>query len=241
MKIKKKLKELLYYFFDTYVQNNFYDLIEKKISKKKNVNIFDVGCYKSNFSKSLKTAIKNNNKKFYLFDPNPNIVVDNFKVNKIALHSKNGYETFYLNSYFEPSGSSLKKITKNDFWWNLSRKIFFGEINGSFKPIIVKTLKLDTFCSNNKIEDIEVLKIDTEGNEEEILKGGRKILNKTKIIQLEIMENKKKFNKKFNRIFKFLSDHNFELIARKNIISVSVISGIRAEDFLFLKKQKIKY
>lgn len=90
-----------------------------------------------------------------------------------------------------------------------------------------------------KISRIELLKIDTEGHEFQVLKGGRKILNKTKIIQLEIMDKKNLFAKKFTKINHFLIKYNFELLTIKNIWSVSILSNIKAIDTLYVNKSLI--
>jgi FkbM family methyltransferase len=226
----------LYYYFNKYFQNDFLKIITEKIDKSKKINIFDVGCYIGDFSINIKKVI-NKNVSFFLFDPNPNIKVKNFNINKIALDSTNKKKFFYLNDFLPHSGSSLKKITKDDFFWNLTRKMFLFKMNKQFKRIAVRTQTLDSFCSKNKILDIEVLKIDVEGNELEVLKGGKKILRKTNIIQLEILEKKKFFNAKFNIIIKFLKKYNFELIKNKNMWSVSIFSQIKGNDLLFIKKK----
>ena len=89
----------------------------------------------------------------------------------------------------------------------------------------------------NVINEIELLKIDTEGHEFYVLKGGKKILNKTKIIQIEIMDNKKLFKKKFSQINNFLLKYNFKLLKIKNIWSVSILSNIKAIDALYINKR----
>lgn len=47
---------------------------------------------------------------------------------------------------------------------------------------------IDNFLTTNKIENIDLLKIDTEGNELAILKGANKALSKIKIIHFEFNE-----------------------------------------------------
>ena len=46
----------------------------------------------------------------------------------------------------------------------------------SFSEINVHTQTLDNFCLEEKINNIDVLKIDTEGNELNVLKGAKKLL-----------------------------------------------------------------
>ena len=105
----------------------------------------------------------------------------------------------------------------NDFFWDLSRKLLTFNIFKKFTQFQVKTITLDAFCKKKNIKKIELLKIDTEGHEFHVLKKGKKILNKTKIIQIEIMDNKKLFKKKFIQINNFLLKYNFKLLKIKNI------------------------
>ena len=44
-----------------------------------------------------------------------------------------------------------------------------------------KVKKLDTFLEENKISNVDLLKIDTQGAQTEILKGAEKILNSKNI------------------------------------------------------------
>ena len=68
-----------------------------------------------------------------------------------------------------------------------------------------------------------------------VLNGSKNILRKTKIIQLEILSKKKKFQEKFINIDKFLKRYHFKLLKIKRIWSVSIFSNIKAIDALYVK------
>ena len=89
-----------------------------------------------------------------------------------------------------------------------------------------------------KINNIDVLKIDTEGNELNVLKGAQKLLeqNKINIIYTEISETKKKFLEKEKSVINFLNSYNFELKKKYKIKSFSILSGLKASDNLFINK-----
>jgi hypothetical protein len=53
------------------------------------------------------------------------------------------------------------------------------------------------------------------------------------------MEKKKKFSKKFKKVDNFLKKYNFEIIKKKKIWSVSLLSSIEAIDVLYSKKKAI--
>ena len=203
-----------------------------KYSSKGDKIVFDIGCFRGGFTKNF---IKNEKKlgmesTFFLFDPNPiakdylKSILRNEKIKyfNLALDNSNFQKKFYLNNFFEPSGSSLNTTFRDDKKWKNTRKIFmqilqpFKKIE-DFSEINVQTQTLDNFCLEEKINNIDVLKIDTEGNELNVLKGAKKLLeqNKINIIYTEISETKKRFLEKEKSVIDFLNSYNFEL--KKNI------------------------
>ena len=71
-----------------------------------------------------------------------------------------------------------------------------------------------------------------------VLKGSIDILRNTNVILVEILDTKKNYFKKFKKINKMLNNLDFKLVTSKNIKSVSVLSGIKASDNLFVKVNK---
>ena len=225
---------LLYNLVDKFLMRDFSDELINKLNSKKPI-IFDVGCFMGNFSRNLKKKLNLKNKNFYLFDANPNLKIKDFKYNNFVFSDKIQIRNFYLNEFFPSSGSSLKEDTKNDIKWNYTRKLITLSPNKDFKILKVKTNTIDNFCKNNKIIKIDILKIDVEGSELEVLKGSKKILNKTHLIQLEIYQNKKNFIKIEKKITTLLKKYNFYKIREKKIWSVSLFSNLIGKDVLFVK------
>ena len=224
-----------------------------KYLKKKDKIIFDIGCFRGNFTKNF---IKNEQKlglksSFFLFDPNPNVKnylklilkKEKIKYFNLAIDNSNSEKKFYLNNFFEPSGSSLNTMHKDDKKWKNSRKIFMQMLQPfksikDFTEINVQTQTLDDFCLNTKIENIDVLKIDTEGNELNVLKGAKRLLseNKINVIYTEIIGTKKNFFEKEKNIINLLNSYNFELKKKYQIKSFSFLSDLKASDNLFINK-----
>jgi len=225
---------ILYNLVDKFLMRDFSDELVNLLNSKKPI-IFDVGCFVGNFSRNLKKKLNLKNKNFYLFDANPNLKIKDFKYNNLVFSDKIQIRNFYLNEFFPSSGSSLKEDTKNDLKWNYTRKLITLSPNKGFKILKVKTNTIDNFCKKNKIIKIDILKIDVEGSELEVLKGSKKILNKTHLIQLEIYQNKKNFIKIEKKITKFLKRYNFYKIREKKIWSVSLFSNLIGKDVLFIK------
>ena len=148
----------------------------------------------------------------------------------------------YSNIYcFEPIPSSFNRLKRNIKGTNSScfnfgfgevaslQEIFtyenpnlssYNSINASFfdneikikEQIEIKTIS--TFCSENNINHIDLLKIDTEGFDLKVLLGAKEMLEngKISIIQVEAsMTSKNDFHVYFDEFIKLLSPYNFEI------------------------------
>jgi FkbM family methyltransferase len=224
----------LYNLIDKFLMRDFTELIIKNLKTKKPV-IFDVGCYIGNFSTNLQKRLNLKKNSFYLFDANPNLKVKNFKYYNEVFSNKIQMKNFYLNEFLPSSGSSLETDVKNDLKWNFTRRIMSLSFKKKFKSFKIKTNTLDNFCKENKIKKIDILKIDVEGSELKVLEGSKKILDKTNIIQVEILQNKKNFDKIKKKITILLKKYNFHKISEKNIYSVRLFSNLKSSDLLFIK------
>lgn len=92
----------------------------------------------------------------------------------IALHQNRGKKTFYVTAY--PSASGFYPPDMNQV------QRFPDKVNLS----VVKTLEMDTvdfdsFASENGIDYVDFMKLDTEGSELDILKGAIRFLKKSVI------------------------------------------------------------
>tara|TARA_Y100001970_G_scaffold260899_1_gene343434 strand:+ start:11642 stop:12322 length:681 start_codon:yes stop_codon:yes gene_type:complete len=223
--------------------NNFSKDIAKIFYEKQNEKliIFDIGCFKGNFSRSIKKELKNS--QFYLFDANNSINsetfndLETFKFFPFAVYDEETDKDYFFNTFFPASGSSIDSNVKNDFIWKLTRKIITLDFFGKFEKKKVKTITLNSFCKKNSIDQIDILKIDVEGSELNVLKGSDLILKKTRCILVEITDTKNNFLEKYNLIIDFLKKKNFKLLLKKNIISYSILSNQEGVDALFINEE----
>ena len=248
------LQDKLFYYLANYtLQNSFEKEVINLVKNKSKLVIFDVGCYRGIFTKTILNLIRNKKYKFYLFDINKKVKkyiknlirLKNIYYNEIALSNKNGKAIYYYNRFFESAGSSLSNIVKNDSKWNFSRKLIFKLLFlkvKNFTKYKVSTITLDNFVKNKKIKLIDILKIDIEGSEYDLLKGAKNTLkkNKIKIILVEIIAKKDSYDKKKKKIFNFLKKRNFTLVKKANIWSISLFSNIKGGDYLFINRKYSK-
>ncbi len=241
----------LYNLVDIFLMNNNEKTIYKIIKNEPQKVIFDVGSFKGRFTKKILKIDQNKETKYFLFDPNPKsrLYLDelinknpNISFDCVGLSNQTEKKIFHLNSFFEASGSSFQTISKDDKLWNISRKlistfnIFDLNSKNNFKSFEVKTNTIDKFCSTNQIDKIDLLKIDAEGHEEYILEGASKMFenNKVKLIYVEILSTKQLFKQKKDKILNHLEKENFKFIKEYPIHSVSILSNLKAADFLLI-------
>jgi FkbM family methyltransferase len=206
--------------------------------------------YIGKFSKNINTELTkvfNKPINYYLFDPNKNIkdllnknIEFGYNYSQLALDNSNTVKDFYLNTNFAAAGSSLQKVISQDELWKSSRAFILGKENQPFQVHQAQTQTIDNFCAINNVSKIDILKIDVEGNEINVIQGAIKKLNSCSIIYAEVLDQKKLFDKKFAQLKQILEENNFILYNVKNILSVSILSRLKAVDTLFVHKNLFK-
>ena len=229
----------IYNLIDYFLMNDFTNHLEKYFHKEKKIIVFDIGSYKGFFSKKVLNTFKNST--LYMFDPQYEFDKNLLKLSgkrihilKHALYSGFFTKKIYINNFLGSSGSGIDSPTYKDKIWNFSRKLFLLSLSDGYTIKYINTITLDSFIKKKKIFKIDILKIDVEGSELHVLKGAKKILKKTRLIQLEILSKKKYFNKKYNTILKFLEKYDFKVVKKKNILSTSILSNIKSIDLLLI-------
>jgi len=206
------------------------DIVDKKYHQKKifsflnNLNIqtvFDIGAHKGEFLKSVK-QIKNISK-IYSFEPQKKIfetlklLNEGNKIICLNLAVSENVSTKYLKINKKSSTSTFSEINSSSKWYKIKSLLIGGNLKTSFiGNEKVKTTTLDYICSNNKIEIIDLLKIDTEGHEEQVLKGAVNLINgkKIKYILIEFHLSKMYQNYNIKNLEKILYESNYRLLKK---------------------------
>ena len=167
--LPKKYNRLFNSFYKHKLNSNLIDLMKKKIQIQ---NIYDIGAYKGEWSIFLNnTSLKN--KEFFLFEANIENEIYlkklNFKYFISVLSDKIKEVEFYSKVH---TGDSYYPEQTNFYEKNLL-------------PKIKKTNTLDNIVTKNNLPFPDFIKIDTQGSEIDILKGGKKVVENCKIILLE--------------------------------------------------------
>ena len=69
-----------------------------------------------------------------------------------------------------------------------------------------------------------------------MLEGAKNMLNKTSIVLIEVLDEKKKFKEKYQRVIDILEkNYNFNKTVEKRIWSLETLSNMKAMDILFKK------
>ena len=212
-------------FLDHFQQKKIIKLINSKFSKP--IVVFDIGAHYGETIRLFLNKLKI--QKIYSFEPSPY----NFQVLKknISKYQPNKVEIFnfglgekiskkYINQTVESSSSTINKINKDSKYLKRKLKILNIKDKDTFYhklPIEVSTL--DTFIEKKKIQNIDLLKIDTEGYEFNVLKGLSNYSHKIKLIYFEHHYDDMIIKDyKFGDINKLLKDRGFSMIKKSKML-----------------------
>jgi FkbM family methyltransferase len=178
--------------------------------------LLDVGANLGTYSKLLRETFPQG--RIYAFELNPNTfqeLAQRMNGEKMAcfplgLGSRDGSELLYT---YPDKLTSVHACQSRELMRDMHHCSDPKEIKCSITT-------LDKFCAQEGISQIDLLKVDTEGTEIEVLKGGSEMLtqNKIKMIQFEFGENDI-FSRVFLRnFFELLSNYKFFRINRRTLI-----------------------
>lgn len=217
--------------FDFLMNGEHYFLkeVHKWLEKKEEIVLFDVGANAGQYSGVI-NKIFGKNTSVHAFEPSPTAfgnmkkqVYDNIKmtINSFGLSDMEGNTVLFCNT-FGGTGSTVFEIEKKHgiFGWEHKEEISLST--------------LDKYCAENKIEYIDFLKIDTEGNEYQVLVGGIETIKNKKIsiIQFEFGD-KMIFSKKSFRDFYQLFKENDYRVFRLIQDGIIEIKNYSANDEIY--------
>jgi len=204
LKYYQKIDDALSYLFSSVCSEKS---LLKGYFKKKNITFVDIGTNEGGYTDFIKKTL--DVKKLYCFEP-----ID-FLYEKLKYKHNNPNSKIY--------NLALSDATKNKkfYQYEITSQSSFYEQDDTFKSLktlkksfIIKTTTFDKMFNKNK--KIDLCKIDTQGEDLNILKGMKKNLSKKniKLLKIELLFSKihKNTNSNFFTIMNFLKKYNYNLI-----------------------------
>jgi FkbM family methyltransferase len=202
--------------------NEFYKRI---IFNKEQINFLDIG---SNTGGFIFLPLVNRTIKCYAFEPNPiafSALVENVELNNL----KDNVECFNMGMWNESSELELKVPSDTTdsglaTMGNDPSRFIYDNKTGDFSTHTVYCTTIDEFFEQHKLESIDAIKIDTEGAELNILKGGEKTLKEFKpLLVLEFhTPTTLQFGYKREAILELLQSYgytNFQLAGQSDLFA----------------------
>ena len=144
--------------------------------------VLDVGANTGQNISSLRWAFPE--ARYFLLEPHPDLArnlrslcadIPRVSVHEVALSQSGGRQRFFMNAYHETS-SLLPRSSE-------SEKLDYMTPRGE-TTVLCQTL--EEFCAEHQLSRVDVLKLDTQGNELPILKGAGAALANVRVIYAEI-------------------------------------------------------
>jgi len=192
--------------------------------------IFDIGANEGNYSKKIMEL--NPNVELFAFEPHPKTfkklqkVAGEFSFNAFNVGVGDKNETLKIYDYKDKDGSTHASIYKG-----VIEKIHKKESIAHKVTII----KLDDFTKEHKVNKIDLLKIDTEGNELNILMGATELIknNKIDIIHFEFNEMNVFSRVFFKDFYELLTNYDFFRMLPDGFICLGDYNPIYQEIFAY--------
>lgn len=213
--------------------NNFTDrfsgefpYLKKTIQKKKNPVLIDVG---ANVGKWSQKALEiNPTSKIFAFEPNPESYkilsqISQIEALNVACGAQEGRATIYRKS--------------DDPTWPLAslQRDAISRLTDDMEETEIQVTTLDQFIESQKIENVDLLKIDVEGYEYNVLEGCKESIKKGVIntIQFEFNDMNLYTRRFFNDFKKLLPDFVFYRLLPKGKIPLRDYDAYLSEIFSF--------
>lgn len=141
-------------------------------------NVFEIGANYGQDADFLRNMFGLKNSDVYVFEPHPEIVGEakkyfSFNCYPFAVSDKNEKITFHAIN-LKSANSGISSLMKHKF-----------NNDNDYFDIDVEAMRMDSFITINKIDEIDFLKVDVEGAAYEVLIGFGKELYRVKAIQIE--------------------------------------------------------
>ena len=212
--------------FDSFQQKKIINVFKKNCGD--NLIIFDVG---SHLGETVKLFSRNFNiKKIHCFEASninfiklkdnliKNKLMDICVLNNVGIGDIEGKN--FLNQTEESSSSTINEFNEHSSYLKRKLKILnINKIDNFYQKVPINIIKLSTYIKKNKITNIDILKIDTEGFELNVVKSLEDCSNIVKNIYFEHhYDDMIKKNYTYSDINQTLTNLGFKKIYKSKMI-----------------------
>ena len=216
------IRKLIMFFFNLvhiyYHQKSIAFYLKNKMNK---IDVlFDVGSHMGTYTDLIRRA--NPGCKSFLFEPQSKIFKkidqkyshdENVNVFNLAISDAEQKQNLNLNKH--DLTASLLDFDPKSNYLKFKALLYQTDINNmNYETELVQTITLEKFIVDNNLEKIDLLKIDTEGNEFNVLKGLKKKIHIVNNILIEIHHRELFLNYNPEKIHQYLIDNGFKLVKK---------------------------
>ncbi len=208
------------------------DFFLKQITKKfNNLNVLDIGANVGKYSKKIKYLSPDSI--IYAFEPHPK----NFKLLELEA-KKSNFTAINLGCSDQPNNLKLydyQELNIANSHASLYESVFTDIHHKKSKSIDIEVTTLDSYCCENNISKIHLLKIDTEGHEFKILAGAKDLIENDVIdcIHFEFNEMNIASRVFMKDFYNLLPQFNFYRLITDGLISLGEYKSISCEIFAY--------
>lgn len=200
------------------------DIARRELATRRSPIIFDVG---ANAGQTIKAVLATSNSPpvIHAFEPSPTT----FAVLARAFGKTPGLKLNALGVGDVPGSLELIENSHSDMSSFLRPKDAWGEIVAHTS---VPMTTIDQYCAVEKLDHIDLLKIDTQGYDSRVIRGAERLLGEKRIDYLTfevIFDEMYEGIERYDRTFGFLADHGYKLMRIMNqVIRHGLLSWAQA-------------
>lgn len=197
--------------------------------------IFDVGANEGDYSNTILNLYPEST--IYAFEPHPN------NIQQLKNNLKSGKEQGKVSIIENAVGDQKEQIYLYDYEKNdgsahasLYQEVIEDIHKARSVAHQVDVITIDHFCDANNIETIDLLKIDTEGNELKCLLGAKRLLDEGRIkaIQFEFNEMNIISRSTFKDFWDLLTNFDlYRLLPGGELLSIKKYRAVECEIYAF--------
>ena len=158
---------------------------------------------------------------------NSKIIIENYAIGAVE-------QKVLLKQLQESSSSTIRNLNVNSKYFKKKRFFLLDDKKDFFfKEIEIQQIKLSNYLIKNNIDNVDFLKIDTEGYELEVLIGAKEILSKINIILFE-----HHYDDMIAKNYKFYDIHNFLLTNHFTQVYKIKMPFRKTFEYIYINKSK---